>query len=156
MTAVGVGATIVRRAAAVTEQPIAFDHRRHVEEVGLECTECHRYATSQARATIPNIEVCGDCHAEAMTDSPEEARVVLHIEEGEPIPWRKVYWVPDHVFFSHRRHTAIAEIECATCHGEVAERHEPLTRRLVPVSMDRCMECHAESGASNDCLHCHR
>lgn len=149
----GVTVATARRPAA---QPIAFNHRLHVEQVELACTDCHLHATSGARATIPNVTVCGDCHAEALTDSPEEARVVAHVKAGTPIPWRKVYWVPDHVFFSHRRHTAIAGIECATCHGGVAQREVPLTRRLVPVTMDRCMECHARTGASNDCILCHR
>ena len=137
-------------------QPIDFNHRMHVEDVGLECTDCHLYALTGMRATIPNLEVCGDCHEEAQSDSPEEARLVGIIQSGERIPWWKVHRVPDHVFFSHRRHTAVAQIECETCHGEVAELEMPLTRPLVRMTMDRCIECHRESEASNDCLLCHK
>ena len=150
--AVGVGFALAPRSAL---QPIAFSHRLHVEELGSDCTDCHLYVLTAARATIPNIEVCGDCHEEAQTESPEEARVVEHIQAGEPIPWVKVTTVPDHVYFSHRRHTAIAEIACETCHGEVGQRVEPVVRPAVDMTMDHCMDCHEESGASNDCIWCH-
>ncbi len=137
------------------DQPLAFNHKLHVEEMGAECTDCHLYALSGARATIPNIEVCGDCHDEAQTDSPAEARLVEHVQTGEPIPWVKVTVVPDHVYFSHRRHAAIAEIECAVCHGEVGQLTEPVARPAVKITMDACMDCHDEAGASNDCIWCH-
>jgi hypothetical protein len=137
-------------------QPIVFNHHLHVEELGAECVDCHRYARSGARATIPNIQVCADCHVEALTESPEEAKLIEYIEQDRLIPWRKIYWVPDHVYFSHRRHTTIAGIECETCHGAIRERELPLDRRLVPVTMDDCIGCHEKNGAAHDCLLCHR
>ncbi|HVS66557.1 MAG TPA: cytochrome c3 family protein [Thermoanaerobaculia bacterium] len=137
-------------------QPLAFNHRLHVEEVGAECTDCHLHARTGVRATIPNLEVCAECHEEALTDSEVEARLVAYIQEAEPIPWQKVYWVPDHVYFSHRRHTAIAEIECETCHGPMREREQPVTRAEADMTMEACMACHQHAGASNDCLLCHR
>ena len=142
--------------AFAVEQPLAFNHRVHVEDVGAECTDCHLYAHTGVRATIPNWRLCADCHAEPLGESAEEARLVEYIEATDPIPWRKVYWVPDHVYFSHRRHTAIAGIECETCHRNVGEQSKPLTRPLRRVSMDDCMDCHGEGGVSNDCVACHR
>ncbi len=136
-------------------QPIAFSHRLHVEELGSDCTDCHLYAQTGVRATIPNIELCGDCHVEAQTDSEQEAELVRLIEAGEPIPWQKVYRVPEHVYFSHRRHTAIAGIDCETCHGDMARLETPVMRQAVPITMDRCMNCHYETGTSNDCHLCH-
>lgn len=153
--AAGAGLAYTRLAAAV-RQPIAFNHQLHVEEVGADCTDCHRYATTGVRATIPNIEVCVDCHEEAQTESPEEARVVEHVQAGRPIPWLQVNWVPDHVYFSHRRHTAIAGLECETCHGPMRDRRLPVGRPAVRLTMDYCMRCHQTEGASNDCLNCHR
>jgi hypothetical protein len=153
LVAGGVALALVGRSVT---QPIAFNHRLHVDEVGAECIDCHRYALEGARATIPNLDVCAECHEESQTDSIEEARVVEHIQEGVPILWRKIYRVPDHVYFSHRRHTAIAGIACETCHGEVATQELPLTRPLIHPTMDHCMECHEEAGASNDCVYCHR
>ncbi|MEJ2086119.1 MAG: cytochrome c3 family protein [Acidobacteriota bacterium] len=138
------------------EQPIAFNHRLHIEDVGLECTDCHLYAETGVRATIPNIEVCADCHAEAQSDSPEEARLVEYIQSESLVPWRKIYRVPQHVYFSHRRHTSLGEIPCQTCHGQMESRETPVTRAEVAVTMDFCMTCHEQAGASNDCQFCHR
>lgn len=146
---------LVALAGSVT-QPIAFNHRLHIEEVGLECTDCHIYALEGVRATIPNIEVCGDCHEEAMTESAEEALTVEHIRDGIPIPWRKVYHVPEHVYFSHRRHTTLGGIDCEQCHGAMEEREQPLTDPLVPLGMDECLDCHRQADATTDCILCHR
>lgn len=152
--AVVVGGTLAA-ARRPLEQPIAFSHQLHVEEMGAECTDCHQHVLSGSRATIPNIAVCADCHEEAQGESPDEARLVEYVQAGEPIPWRKVYTVPDHVYFSHRRHAAIAAIECEICHGPVGSSSEPVRRQAVPITMDGCMDCHEESGASNDCIWCH-
>jgi hypothetical protein len=152
---IGAG-VVVAMSPRPIDQPIAFNHRLHVEDLGSDCTDCHLYAETGVRATIPNLEVCADCHAEAQTDSSEEAQLVDYIEAGTPIPWRKIYRVPDHVYFSHRRHTSIGEIECAICHGQMSEATEPVTRPFRRVTMKGCMDCHDESGASNDCLLCHK
>ncbi|MGD2113737.1 MAG: cytochrome c3 family protein [Acidobacteriota bacterium] len=154
VVAVGVGVTL----AAVrwrVDQPIAFNHRLHVQDLGLACADCHRYVMTGARATIPNVEVCSDCHLEALTDSPEERILVDHVERGEPIPWRKVYRVPDHVLFSHRRHAAIAAIDCERCHGAMADREQPVTRPAVRQTMESCIECHEDQGVTRDCIACH-
>jgi hypothetical protein len=151
----GVGIALALHGRPI-EQPIAFNHRLHVEDLGSDCTDCHLYAMNGVRATIPNIELCADCHAEAQSESAEEAKVVSYVESGEPIPWRKIYWVPDHVYFSHRRHVALGGIECETCHGPMAEAEEPMKRPFVKVTMNGCMDCHDQAGASNDCLLCHK
>ncbi len=138
------------------DQPIAFNHSKHVQDVGLECTTCHLYAETGTRATIPNIEVCQMCHAQPLTESPEEAVLVEHIQEGQPIRWQKVYWVPTNVYFSHRRHTSVAGIACETCHGAIGQRVDPVSRPLEKISMSRCVNCHQSEGASRDCIACHR
>jgi hypothetical protein len=137
-------------------QPIAFNHSKHVQDLGLVCTTCHLYAETGPRATIPNIEVCEMCHAQPLTESPEEAVLIEHIQSGEPIRWLKVYRVPAHVYFSHRRHTSVAKIACETCHGAIGERVAPVSRPLVKITMNRCLDCHQSEGASSDCIACHR
>ena len=159
--ALGTAALLVLAAAILlpprgsATQPIRFNHSKHTKDLGLPCTTCHLYAETGARATIPNIEVCRMCHTTLLTESEEEARLVEYIQAGEPIPWRKVYWVPEHVHFSHRRHTSVAEIPCETCHGAIGERSSPVTRRLVNITMDGCVSCHRDAGASDDCISCH-
>lgn len=150
------GVAVARLSRTRVEQPIAFNHRLHVTELGNECTDCHLYAENGVRATIPNLEVCSFCHEEAQTDSPEEAKVVDFVQKGQKIPWRKVYWVPSHVYFSHRRHTAIAGLACSECHGAMEERELPVSERAVPVTMNGCIACHDQKGARNDCVLCHR
>ncbi len=154
--ALAVGGTFALQPRGAVDQPIAFNHSKHVEGLGLECTTCHLYAVTGTRATIPNIEVCGMCHTVPLTELAEEVLVVEHVESGEPIPWRKIYRVPTHVYFSHRRHTSVAEIECETCHGAIGEKSTPVSRPIVKITMDRCVECHRLSGASTDCISCHR
>ncbi|HSR67902.1 MAG TPA: cytochrome c3 family protein [Acidobacteriota bacterium] len=152
---VGTGAWLSLLPAPV-DQPIAFNHRVHVEDLGADCTDCHLYASTGIRATIPNVETCAVCHSEPLGDSPAELELARYVEAGQTISWAKVYWVPQDVLFSHRLHTSVAEIECETCHGAVGKRDEPLVRSLRPLSMDSCIECHQEREVPNDCIACHR
>lgn len=123
----------------------------------MDCIECHLYANTHARATIPNIEVCADCHSdEPMTDSPEEKKLIDHVTRGEKIRWTKIYRVPPHVYFSHRRHTALGGIDCVVCHGNMEEMTAPPEKPVVPVRMDWCMNCHDQHQVDNDCTRCHR
>ena len=122
----------------------------------MACLDCHRHVMQRARATIPNIEVCADCHQEAVGTSEAEALVVRHVTSGEPIAWQKVHIVPDHVYFSHRRHAALGGIACETCHGPVSSLKQPFTAPFVRLEMEDCQDCHAKSGVSNDCILCHR
>jgi hypothetical protein len=140
--------------AAVT-QPIQFSHKAHVEK-GLPCDGCHQSVEKAASAGIPKTEICMMCHQTAITDSPEEEKVRQYAEKGQQIPWRRVYEVQGHVYFSHRRHVALGGLECAQCHGAVAESAAPVTVAAVPVRMDRCMGCHVQRNANTDCDACHR
>ncbi len=137
-------------------QPIAFDHARHAEE-GMACLDCHVRAQSSAYAGIVLVKACMLCHAEQQGVDPEEAKVREYAERGEQIPWVQVNRLPGHVYFSHEAHVRLAEMECAECHGDVASSTEPFVRSQIEyLSMERCMACHAERGASNDCLACHK
>jgi len=137
-------------------QPIAYNHAKHIQEAGLGCIDCHIQAETHERASIPNIQVCQDCHEEAITDSPEEKKLIAYINNHNPIPWIQVHRVPDHVYFSHRRHVALGKITCEQCHGPVAEMTTPFTRPAIPVSMAFCVECHENNQVTTDCASCHR
>lgn len=138
-------------------QPISYNHKVHIEEAGLECQDCHVYVETMPSATIPGIEVCSECHEdEPMTDSPEELKVIKHIKDGKEIEWKRIYELPDHVYFSHRRHVVLGELECATCHGNVESLTEPDSWPFRELSMDNCMDCHKEHNVTTDCLACHR
>ena len=110
----------------------------------------------QARASIPNIEVCGDCHDDVEVESPEEQKVAEFVTKGTRIPWQQLHAVPDYAYFSHRRHAAIGQLECAICHGNVEQMEQPFEKPFVEMNMDWCRQCHEERGVSNDCYACHR
>lgn len=137
-------------------QPIPFDHHLHVVDQELECTLCHHRVMEHERAALPGIETCRECHEEKMTETETEKKLLGFISENREIPWQRIYRVPDHVFFSHRRHTVSGKIGCETCHGDVKALKEPPGYPLVPTSMDYCMDCHEERNVTNDCLSCHR
>src|SRR3990172_2009452 len=129
-------------AQKVIIQPIAYNHKIHVEEAELSCVDCHSTVETMPAATIPNIEICQDCHSdEPISDSPEEVKLLKYIDEGEKIPWQKIYWVPDHVYFSHQRHVTIGELECTNCHGNVEKLTEPASFPVQIPTMDNCIKC---------------
>jgi hypothetical protein len=145
------------------EQPIAFAHKVHVAEEEMPCTDCHEGAEEADHAALPLVEDCEDCHEEAIGESPEEAELVRLVEQGLPIPWKRVHRLEEDVRFSHRRHVVAGQILCERCHGDVSERELPFSRPFVSfngeLGMERCVGCHLESGnprASIDCLLCHQ
>lgn len=139
------------------DQPIAYNHKLHIETVGLECAECHRYVETSAAATLPPLEVCRSCHeSDPLTESPEETVLLTYVADGTEIPWKRIYHVPDHVYFSHRRHVVLGELDCSLCHGVLQEQTTPVRSAFLEVKMENCMDCHREHKVTNDCLSCHR
>jgi hypothetical protein len=137
-------------------QPIAFDHARHAEE-DLGCLDCHAPAATGAYATLPLLSTCLLCHAEALGESPEEARLLEFVESGEEIPWVQVNRSAGHVFFHHAAHVTLGKMECSECHGDMALASEPPgASQIDGLTMRRCMDCHRERGVTNDCIACHK
>jgi len=137
-------------------QPIQFNHQHHIEEVGYTCIDCHLNAKSNSRASIPNISICEECHADMESDSEEANKVIEYVSSGTTINWNQVHRVPDHAFFSHRRHVGIAEIECSVCHGQVEEMTTPFQRPFTDLTMSWCLDCHKDNQVQIDCYSCHR
>ena len=145
---------VLRRRQAVA-QPIAFNHNLHVEKLGLECNHCHQGVETGPFATLPKAEVCLECHAQPLSEKPEEAKVRLY-GEGREIPWKRFTRVPNHVYFSHRRHVKLGQVSCESCHGQMGKRTRPPSKAPKVLSMKDCLECHQKQGASVDCVSCHR
>lgn len=141
---------------ATTPQPIAFNHLKHTQELELECDFCHSYVQTGAHAGLPGAETCSLCHSMPQGTSEEAARVTALLEEGDPLRFNKLFRMPDHVFYTHRRHVGVGGIECQLCHGAIAETERPPGRPLVNISMDFCMNCHIEQEQTLDCNACHR
>ena len=137
------------------EQPIEYNHAIHVES-GLECTDCHTGAQDQERATLPSLDACLLCHSEPLRESPEEEKIRTLAAAGLEVPWVQLTRVPSHVYFSHRRHVALGELECSQCHGPMETLSRPPERPFRRLDMDACMECHQQRSIRNDCNDCHR
>ena len=142
------------RPRAAVEQPIAFNHRVHVES--LECETCHEFVRTSAHSGLPGLSVCLMCHEEAVTEAAKDEKVRELAAAGEEQVFRKLFQLADNVFYTHRRHAGMAGIECATCHGEIDQTEVPPPVPLIRITMDFCLECHEKQGVSDDCTRCHR
>ncbi|MFQ6674657.1 MAG: cytochrome c3 family protein [Fidelibacterota bacterium] len=137
-------------------QPISFNHEVHVEGEDLDCTLCHTQVMKRSRATLPRIKICQKCHYEPITETESERTLLAFASEGREVPWRRIYQVPRHVYFSHRRHVKLGNIPCESCHGDVRKLTEPPEYPLIAPTMGYCTKCHEEHQITNDCLACHR
>jgi cytochrome c2 len=135
------------------EQPIAFSHKIHAGQNGINCVYCHTSAEKGKTAGIPSLNVCMNCHtyvSEGPSGTEEIAKIYAALdynpdtkEYGDnptPVQWVRVHNLPDLSYFNHSQHVVVGKIECQECHGEVeemgvAEQHSPLT-------MGWCIECH--------------
>lgn len=136
------------------DQPIVFNHLRHVETAKLNCTFCHRYVEKYRSATIPNIDLCRACHStDAVSKKPQALKVVEYVKDSREIPWKRMYELPKHVVFPHWIHVQ-SNIDCSVCHGMTGAAARPLT--MVDRNyMDWCLDCHKKRRASEDCYTCH-
>jgi len=146
------------------EQPIAFPHTTHVEQLGLDCTFCHRTVAEEPVATIPAVGLCMTCHLVVGDGNPEVEKLRDYFASGESIDWVRVHRVPDHVHFVHEAHirffTAsdpakfpMASAVCSTCHGDVGSMER--VRQVRSLKMSDCVDCHRDNGAPTDCTTCH-
>jgi hypothetical protein len=96
------------------------------------------------------------CHEEPLSENPEEAKIRELAADGNVDVFRKLFSLPDHAYYSHRRHAVVAGIPCNTCHGAIAETTTPPTSPLVRISMSFCIDCHDRSSVVAGCTSCHR
>jgi hypothetical protein len=136
------------------QQPIYFSHRVHAGVKEINCRFCHPFVERSPNAGIPPMEKCFFCHDYIIPTHPQILKEKEHYEKKKPVPWVRIYWVPDFVFFNHIPHIKLAGFDCAECHGDVKTMD-----RLRPVKfqMGFCIGCHRKIGAQVDCwLACHR
>ncbi|NIM02417.1 MAG: c-type cytochrome [Acidobacteria bacterium] len=139
-------------------QVVAFNHMLHVEDLGLECMDCHEPVLEDRGVGVPRNETCEPCHDPSDRDESTSAdlgKLYDYFERDVEIPWARVHELPEHVVFSHRRHVTAANLDCANCHGELARYERPPTRAAFNLKMNWCMDCHEFEGASNECRACH-
>ena len=134
------------------EQPIPFSHRLHATDKDIDCQYCHTYAERSLNAGLPPVSTCLGCHDHIIVSHEEILKLKGYATRHEEIPWVRVYYKPDHVFFPHYRHLKKG-VQCQECHGEI----ETVDRlRQVTFYMGLCITCHQERSASMDCAACHQ
>jgi hypothetical protein len=155
----------LRTPGALPPQPIEFNHRLHMERAqGITCEDCHHFVASQPYAGIPSKHVCFDCHdpsadaadVDADANKPQFATLMSFRDTQEDIPWHRVTGTRPDVFFSHRMHVTVADLDCRQCHAAIADSTRPSSHGPEIIEMETCLRCHEEHGASEDCVACHR
>ena len=142
-------------AGARLEQPLRFNHQKHVA-AGAQCADCHALYSNSSWAGLPQIELCLTCHEQPLTESREEEKVRELAKQGQPLRWKQVNQLPTHLYFSHKTHAVSREIACASCHGPMEKATTPPSRPLFAWKMDTCLNCHQRQNATVDCTGCHR
>lgn len=96
---------------------------------------------------------------EGVFDGAERQKDFHYLGQSEPLPWVRVYFLPDHVHFTHQPHIRRG-FECQTCHGEVQKMD--ILYRAQDLKMGWCVSCHEanardekELALLKDCLTCH-
>lgn len=148
--------------AFVAPQPIAFPHNTHAGtepgQIGMDCQYCHFSAERSVDAGLPSVDLCVGCHQVIPgANKPEEvAKLMKYWTDKQPIPWVRIYKIPDHAHYPHMMHIN-AGLQCQQCHGEVQTMDvitapDPLWGGK---NMGWCIDCHRKQGASDDCAVCH-
>jgi mono/diheme cytochrome c family protein len=159
-------------------QPIFFSHLIHAGSFKIDCHYCHADARRSEYAGLPSVERCLGCHKViGAQDNPEIAKIRGFAERGQPIPWVRIFKVPEFTHFPHKPHIRAA-LPCQGCHGPIEQMRvvgartgprllDDLTRLVglkpapPPLSMGWCVECHRTQNATRgtqaplDCVACH-
>jgi len=121
------------------EQPVQFSHKHHVGGLGIDCRYCHSSVEFAPSAGLPPTETCMTCHSQIWTNAAMLAPVRQSLAENKPLRWRRVYTLPDYVYFDHSIHVAKG-VGCTECHGPIGDM--PLTWRATDMTMRWCLDCH--------------
>jgi len=138
------------------EQPIAFSHKVHAGENGVDCNYCHSSARNSKHSGIPSANVCMNCHTYisegAITGTTEiskiydaigfdpDTRTYIDGYKQKPIKWVRIHNLPDLAYFNHSQHVVAGKIECQTCHGPIEEMD--VVYQHAELTMGWCVECH--------------
>ncbi len=124
-------------------QPIAYSHKIHAGQLGLDCRYCHYNVERGKHAGVPSTEVCMNCHtmilSGATTGKVEIQKIHDAFKSQKPIPWVRVHKLADFAYFDHSAHVNKG-VSCVSCHGRIDQMD--VVRIEKPLSMGWCLECH--------------
>jgi len=130
-------------------QPIAFSHKIHAGQLGIDCNYCHTGVNKGKNATIPSTNICWNCHNDGgvvegtNTGKGEIAKIKESHDKGIPIEWVRIHNLPDFVYFNHAQHYVVGKVACQTCHGPIEEMEE--VYQFNDLSMGWCINCHRQT-----------
>ncbi len=138
-------------AVGLREGELAFSHRVHVVDQGLDCTDCHPGAEDSDEPGMPALGQCMLCHEGLDAEKPGSKRVARLFVEGV---WAssRASALGDEVIFSHVTHVELGG-DCAACHGTIEDTDG--TEAEVRVPMDDCIQCHTAVKVAAECATCH-
>ena len=140
-------------------QPIFFSHVIHTGSYQIACQYCHAGARRSSDAGVPSVEKCMGCHKIVAAQGNEQVQKLhAYWNKQQPIPWVRVFRVPEYVQFPHKNHIQ-AGLVCQTCHGRIEAMEQVhattgqnivndamnLAGMSVPgpkLTMGWCVECH--------------
>lgn len=128
-------------------QPIPFNHRFHTQELLMQCEYCHGGTENSAIAVMPAVDLCMGCHRIVGANLEPIQRLRGYYDQGQPVPWERVYKVPEFVQFPHRAHIR-SQIDCEECHGKVEEMDR--VYKFATLKMGWCLDCHWQPGEDTD------
>jgi len=155
----------------IPRREVKQSHKRHVEEMEIECWKCHRGANKRAHSGMPVMEICGDCHEVETQDKTdeksgclkchtfekpnpkctikscpkEELPEIIVTQLGPDKPYNLKYSVEGEVGgFSHKIHFD-KNVQCSRCHGDLARDEQiPFPSGDYIPKAYRCFNCHAK------------
>lgn len=154
-------------------QIVKFSHKIHASDNKIACFYCHSAAYHGSTGGIPSTETCLNCHG-VITEGHNTgefyiSKIANTRQSKQALPWTKVNALPDYVHFNHKLHVVGANIDCKTCHGNVAAMHR--VKQLEPIGMTTCLKCHQNTykyamnnandsvlvskAGGHDCMNCH-
>ena len=155
----GAGVIAAQRAPADPPQgqPLAFPHDLHAGKNSIPCMYCHFSADRSRDAGIPSVQLCAGCHIPGgvpmvRADSAGVKTLIAYWQKKEPIPWVRIYKLPDYVHFPHMMHVN-AGLSCQQCHGPVETMKE--VAQFASLQMGWCVNCHRQNQVRTDCWVCH-
>ena len=127
------------------DQPVPYDHKLHVGQLGMDCRYCHSFVEKSGHANIPAASTCWNCHQHVKLGSPKLEPIRKAVDknyegyDGKPVEWVRVHRAPDYVYFDHSAHVNRG-VSCVSCHGDVGEMR--VVHHAEAQSMSWCLDCH--------------
>ena len=122
-------------------QPVAYSHKLHAGQLGIDCRYCHANVERAAHAMVPATQTCMGCHSLVKTESARLAPIRASWKTNAPMEWVRVHKLPEHSYFDHTPHLS-AGVGCVTCHGRIDQME--VVRLDKPISMGWCLQCHRD------------